>query len=76
MSKQEQKPAQENDPEKETEPQPPPPGKKFQIIVVQTAVFAVVFFTIIWLVEDHSAIAAILGLAAIAYLLLKKFSGR
>ena len=64
-----QKPQPEEDPEKL------PSGKTFQIMLVQTVVFAAVFFTIIWLVEDHSAIAAILGVAAIAYLIARKKDG-
>jgi len=44
-------------------------------MLVQTAVFAAVFFTIIWLIEDHSAIAAVLGVAAIAYMIARKKAG-
>jgi len=79
MSEQEQKPPEENSPEqdrkKPPEPPSPPPGKTFQIMLVQTAVFAAVFFTIIWLVEDQSAMAAVLGIAAIIYLLKKRHKG-
>ena len=57
------------------DPEKLPLGKTFRIMLVQTAVFAAVFFSIIWLVEGHSAIAAVLGIAAIAYLLAKKFTG-
>lgn len=77
MSEQEKK-SPEDFPEQEQgeRPEPPPPqGKGFQIMLVQTAVFAAVFFTIIWLVEEHSAIAAVLGLGAIAFLLAKRFRG-
>jgi len=61
MSEQEQNPQPGEDPEKL------PPGKTFQIMLVQTAVFAAVFFTIIWLVEDFSLVAAILGIAFVIY---------
>jgi len=76
MSDQEQKTPEGNTPEqgrKEDRPEPPsiPPGKGFQIMLVQTAVFAAVFFSIIWLVEDQPLIAAVLGVAAVAFLLTK-----
>jgi len=35
-------------------------------------VFAAVFFTIIWLVEDYSLVAAILGIIFVVYRLAKK----
>ena len=79
MSEQEQKTPEENAPEQNREGRPepssPPPGKGFQIILMQTAVFAVVFFTIIWLVEDQPLIAAVFGVAAIVYMLAKKKLG-
>ena len=80
MSDVEQKPTQEeNTPEqgKEEQPEspPPPPGKTFQIILVQTLVFATIFFAIIWLVEDHSLVAAILGIAFVVYRLSRKKIG-
>ncbi len=56
-------------------PEAPPPGKRFQIILVQTIVFAAVFLTLLWLAERHSAFAAGFGLIAIAYLLAKKKPG-
>jgi len=59
----------------EQEQEPPPAGKPVQSLILETVVFAAVFFTIIWLIEDHSAIAAVLGLAAIAYMIVKKKSG-
>jgi len=52
--------------------QKPPPGKTFRIMLVQTVVFAAVFFTIIWLVEDYSLVAAILGIAFVVYRLTRK----
>jgi len=61
--------------EQEPDQPTPPQGKTFQIMLVQTAVFAAVFFTIIWLIEDHSAIAAVLGVAAIAYMIARKKAG-
>ncbi|OIO70837.1 MAG: hypothetical protein COW19_04665 [Zetaproteobacteria bacterium CG12_big_fil_rev_8_21_14_0_65_55_1124] len=79
MSDKDQKPPEGNTPEQgqedRPESSPPPSGKTFQIILVQTAVFAAVFFTIIWLVEDQPLIAAALGLAAIVYLIVKKKAG-
>jgi len=54
---------------------PTPKGKPVQSLILETAVFAAVFFTIIWLIEDHSAIAVVLGLAAIVYMVVKKKSG-
>jgi len=44
-------------------------------LILETVVFAAIFFSIIWLVEDHSGIAAILGIACIAYFLAKKKAG-
>ena len=80
MSDQEHNPSEENAPEKNRKEPPespsPPPGKGFQIILVQTIVFAAVFFTIIWLVEGQPLIAAALGTAAIVYLLARKFTGK
>ena len=72
-----QKPTPEgNTPEQgqkdQPESSPPPPGKTFQIILVQMIVFAAVFFTIIWLVEDYSLVAAILGIIFVVYRLAKK----
>ena len=80
MNDQEKKPPEENIPEQGQEERPespsPAPGKTFQIMLVQTAVFAAVFFSIIWLVEDHPAIAAVLGIAAVAFLLTKIKKGK
>lgn len=77
MSEQEPNPTGNRTPGKKPgeDPEKLPPGKTFQIMLVQTAVFAAVFFTIIWLVEDHSAIAAALGVAAIAYMIARKKAG-
>jgi hypothetical protein len=79
MSDQEQKAPEGNTPEQNPEERPespsPPPEKGFQIMLVQTVVFAAVFFTIIWLVEGHSLVAAALGIACIVYLLARKFTG-
>ncbi len=74
MSEQEPDPPEKRAPGKapEEDPEKLPPGKTFQIILVQTAVFAAVFFTIIWLVEDYSLVAALLGIAFVVYLLVKK----
>jgi len=57
----------EQDPKQPT----PPPEKTFQIMLVQTVVFAAVFFTIIWLVEGHSAIAAAIGIGFVVYMFAK-----
>jgi len=80
MSDVDQKPTPKgNNPEQGQEDQPksppPPPGKTFQIILVQTVVFATIFFAIIWLVEDHSLVAAILGIAFVVYRLSRKKIG-
>lgn len=53
----------------------PPEGKPVQSIILEMVVFAAVFLTIMWLVEGHSAIAAILGVAFIAYLIAKRKAG-
>jgi len=47
---------------------PTPEGKPLQSLILETVVFAAVFFTIIWLVEDHSAIAAALGIGFVVYM--------
>jgi len=76
MSNQIQKTPEEKAPEQHREERPespaPPQKKVFRIILVQTLVFAAVFFTIIWLVEDQPLIAVALGIACIVYIFAGK----
>jgi len=53
------------------EKEPAPKGKAIQSLILETVVFAAVFFTIIWLVEDHSAIAAAIGIGFVVYMFAK-----